>query len=67
MAKITLYSTGCPMCTVLEKKMKAKKIAYEVCSDTTEMTKMGFNRVPGLKVGDAVFYFEDAVKYINNL
>lgn len=67
MAKITLYSTGCPMCTVLEKKMKAKKIAYEVCSDTTEMTKMGFNRVPVLKVGDAVFYFEDAVKYINNL
>lgn len=67
MTKITLYSTGCPMCTVLEKKMKAKKIAYEVCSDTTEMTKMGFNRVPVLKVGDAVFYFEDAVKYINNL
>ena len=67
MEKITLYSTGCPMCTVLEKKMKAKKIAYEVCSDTTEMTKMGFNRVPVLKVGDAVFYFEDAVKYINNL
>lgn len=67
MAKITLYSTGCPMCTVLEKKMNAKKIAYEVCSDTTEMTKMGFNRVPVLKVGDAVFYFEDAVKYINNL
>ena len=67
MAKITLYSTGCPMCTVLEKKMKAKKIAYEVCSDTTEMTKMGFNRVPVLKVGDAVFYFEDAVKYINSL
>lgn len=67
MAKITLYSTGCPMCTVLEKKMKAKKIAYEVCSDTTEMTKMGFNRVPVLKVGDAIFYFEDAVKYINNL
>ena len=44
-----------------------KKIAYEVCSDTTEMTKMGFNRVPVLKVGDVVFYFEDAVKYINNL
>ena len=55
------------MCTVLEKKMKAKKIAYEVCSDTTEMTKMGINRVPVLKVGDVVFYFEDAVKYINNL
>ena len=55
------------MCTVLEKKMKAKKIAYEVCSDTTEMTKMGFNRVPVLKVGDVIFYFEDAVKYINSL
>lgn len=67
MTKITLYSTGCPMCTVLEKKMKAKKIAYEVCNDTTEMTKMGFNRVPVLKVGDVIFYFEDAVKYINNL
>ena len=67
MAKITLYSTGCPMCTVLEKKMKAKKIAYEVCSDTAEMTEMEFTRVPVLKVGDVIFYFEDAVKYINSL
>lgn len=67
MAKITLYSTGCPMCLVLEKKMKAKKIAYEICSDTTEMTRKGFTRVPVLEVGDVIFYFEDAVKYINNL
>lgn len=55
------------MCAVLEKKMKAKKIAYEVCSDKAEMIKLGFNRVPVLKVGDAAFYFEDAVKYINSL
>ena len=67
MAKITLYSTGCPMCTVLEKKMKAKKIAYEVCSDTAEMTEMGFTRVPVLKVGDVIFFFFVAVKYINSL
>ena len=67
MAKITLYSTGCPMCTVLEKKMKAKKIAYEVCSDIAEMTEMRVTRVPVLKVGDVIFYFEDAVKYINSL
>ncbi len=55
------------MCSVLEKKMKAKKIAYEVCSDTAEMIEMGFSRVPVLKIGNVIFYFEDAVKYINSL
>ena len=64
---IILYSTGCPMCSVLEKKMKAKKIAYEVCSDTAEMIEMGFSRVPVLKIWNVIFYFEDAVKYINSL
>ena len=67
MEKIILYSTGCPMCSVLEKKLKAKKITYEVCSDKDKMIKMGFTRVPVLKVGDIIFYFEDAVKYINSL
>lgn len=64
---IILYSTGCPMCSVLEKKMKAKKIAYEVCNDTEEMIKLGLNRVPVLKINNDIFYFEDAIKYINNL
>lgn len=67
MENFVLYSTGCPMCMVLEKKLKAKKVAYEVCNDKDEMIKMGFKRVPVLKVGDVIFYFEDAVKYINSL
>ena len=25
---VTLYSTGCPRCTVLEKKLEQKKIEY---------------------------------------
>lgn len=64
---ITLYTTGCPACSILEKKMKIKKIAYKICNDTAEMIKLGFDRVPVLKVDNNILYFEDAVKYINNL
>ena len=30
--KITVYSTGCPQCHVLESKLKAKNLEFEIVS-----------------------------------
>lgn len=43
---ITLYSTNCPKCKVLETKMKAKNVNYIVCTDIETMTSKGIKSAP---------------------
>lgn len=63
---ITLYSTHCPRCNILEKKMNEKGINYEVETDTDLMQKMGFTSVPMLKVDEEIMDFPTANQWINN-
>ena len=39
---ITLYSTGCPQCSVLKKKLEAKGIKYTENNDEQQMLSMNF-------------------------
>lgn len=41
--KVVLYTTHCPKCMVLEKKMATKGIVYEIVTDTSLMIKKGFH------------------------
>ena len=41
MAKIILYSTNCPKCNVLEKKLQSKNIDFEICNDVDLMLSKG--------------------------
>ena len=43
MEKIELYTTGCPQCLILEKKLDLKGIPYEKVTDfkTEELTSKG--------------------------
>lgn len=50
---ITLYSTGCPRCTVLEKKLEQKNIEYSKITDVDAMVAMGIRSVPMLQIDDA--------------
>ena len=50
MNKIILYSTGCPSCNVLKKKLAAKGIQFEENNDQEFMRSMNFVRVPFLDV-----------------
>ena len=61
---ITLYSTHCPKCKVLEAKLKQKNIAYEEVSDMDIMQEKGFVSVPKLEVDGMVMDFKEAVKWI---
>lgn len=68
MEKMVLYTTGCPKCRILEKKMDDKKLEYEKCEDKKVLAELGIKAVPVLKVEDGrmLGYFE-AVKYVNAL
>ena len=63
--KVTVYSTGCPKCTILEKKLQEKNIDYEVISDIDLMQKKGFMSIPMLEVDNEIMEFGAAVKWVN--
>lgn len=62
---ITLYSTDCPRCRVLKKKMDTAGIKYEINSNVDEMLQKGMTSVPMLKVDNVLFDFKGAVDWIN--
>lgn len=65
--EITLYSTGCPKCQVLEKKLNAKNLEFTVVNDPVEIRKTGFLSVPLMKIDDGpIMQFADANNWINN-
>ena len=63
---VILYSTGCPRCGILERKLDAAGIDYVVTNDTTEIEKRGFMSVPVLQVGEKFLDFGRAIKWANN-
>lgn len=62
--KITLYSTHCPKCKVLEMKLKQKNISYEEVTDIEIMKEKGFMSVPKLEVDGTIYEFKEAAKWI---
>ena len=64
---ITLYSTHCPKCNVLEKKLEKKGIEFELNDkfDVQELINKGFSTAPILQVDDEYMTFEKANKWLN--
>lgn len=62
---ITLYSTGCAKCKVLEAKLNAKKIEYKTITDMDIMESKGFMSVPMLEINGEVMSFKKAVDWVN--
>ena len=65
MAKIILYSTNCPKCNVLEKKLQSKNIDFEICNDVDLMLSKGIQQAPYLEVDNELMDFTKAVKWVN--
>ena len=61
----TLFSTGCPKCRILEKKLAQKGIEYVEVNDTQQMLDMGLKSVPWLEVNGQMMDFNQANKWIN--
>lgn len=67
MNQIVLYTTGCPKCKILEKKLNDKKVSFDVCNDVEEMKKNNIASVPVLNVSGKMLDFYNAVQYVNGL
>ncbi len=63
--QIILYSTHCPKCNVLEKKLKQKNIPYEEINDIEIMKEKGYLTVPVLEVDGTSMDFKTASDWIN--
>lgn len=63
---VTLYTTHCPKCRVIEKKLAQKNIQYNEVTDISEMQKLGFTSAPMLKVDGKIYNFSDANRWIMN-
>ena len=65
---VVLYTTNCPRCIVLEKKLKQKGIEFEATTDfdVKEMIKKGFASAPLLEVDGEIMAFNEANQWINN-
>lgn len=60
-----LYSTGCPKCEVLKKKLAEKGVQYTENNSVDEMLTLGIEAVPVLKVNDRLLDFKGAVDWVN--
>ena len=64
---VILYSTNCPKCKVLEKKLGDSKIQYEVVTDEDLMIEKGFLSAPMLEVDGTVMDFGKAMKWLKQV
>lgn len=65
--EVVLYSTHCPMCMLLEKKLKDKHIEYQEVNDVEEMRSLGFTSVPMLKVNGEIMATKEAIQYLDKV
>ena len=61
---ITLYSTNCPKCNVLETKLKNANIGFNISNDLEGLMKQGFREAPILEVDNQYLKFSEAIKLI---
>lgn len=62
---ITLYSTDCPKCKVLESKLDAKNIQYNIREDLDDLIERNIQSVPVLKIQNEFLLFKEAVDWVN--
>ena len=62
---ITLYTTGCPRCKVLESKLREAGFSFGVVDNQQKIIEMGFTTVPVMTVDGTIYQFKEAVEWIN--
>lgn len=63
--RIVLYSTGCPKCAVIKKKLDANGIKYTENNNVEEMVSLGISHVPALSVDGKLLNFAEANQWVN--
>ena len=64
--EIKLYTTHCPRCSVIEKKLAAAHISYTEVSDERAIGARGIDVVPVLEIDGKLYSFGNAIKWIHD-
>lgn len=63
-----MYTTHCPKCNVMERKLKEANIEFEEIDDNAKVlevaTSLGFTMAPLLEVDGMVMDFKDGIEWI---
>lgn len=62
--KVTLFSTNCPKCKVLEAKLEQAGIECDVVTDENVMIEKGFSSAPMLEVDGEEMGFMEAMRWV---
>lgn len=65
--KTILYSTNCPNCNMLEKKLKAAGIDFEVCTDMSIMKERHITSAPTLEMEGNRYTFYEANQMLRKM
>lgn len=65
--EVIFYTTGCPKCAVLKKKMDQKHIFYRSVSSMDEMLKVGLKSAPALSVDGTLMDYSAAIQWVNGI
>ena len=65
---VKMYTTHCPKCNVMERKLKEANIEFEEIDDNSKVlevaTSLGFTMAPLLEVDGRVMDFKDGIEWI---
>lgn len=61
---VILYSTYCPKCMILKKKLLDKDIKFKEINSVNEMIKRGFMSVPILEVDGNIMDYQQASEWM---
>lgn len=62
-----VYSSNCPKCIILKKKLEQKNINFTESNDFQKLLDVNIKTLPVLEVDNQLLTFNDAVKYVDNL
>ena len=62
---ITLYTTQCPKCNVLKRKLDTKGVQYTENTSVEEMALLGIVHVPVLQIETDLLDFAEANIWVN--
>ena len=60
-----LHTTHCPQCKVLQSKLEAKGIDFEIDEDIDHILALGYKSAPILEVNGSAMLFSDAIKWVD--
>ena len=63
---IVFYSTHCPKCSILEKKLKQANSKYTENNDVDAMVAKGMTSAPSLEVDGKLMSFAESIEWIKS-